>query len=71
MLILGQKIVKQIAEAVQSLLDFRLVSQVLHDALIVARERFQLGNKMGVGQMPNVKQQLQIARVAIFMTKAE
>src|SRR5687767_10945578 len=66
-LVLWQQIVKQIAEAVQRFLDLRLRSQVFYDALIVSGERFEVRDEVGIGQMPHIKQQLQIARIAVFM----
>src|SRR5687768_971863 len=66
-LVLWQQIVKQIAEAVQRFLHLRLRSQVFYDALIVSGERFEVRDKVRIGQMSHIKQKLQIARIAVFM----
>src|SRR5450432_221775 len=66
-----QQVIKQIAEALQRFVYFSVGSQELNHAAIVAGQAAQLGDKMRIRQVADIKHQLEICGAAIFVAKAQ
>src|SRR6266513_527480 len=70
-LVLRQKVIKQVAEAPQSLCYFRLGIQVLDHAAVAASQPAQPVDKKRVRQMPHIEQQFHVPGRTELMAKAE
>src|SRR2546425_1936882 len=67
----GQKVIEQVAKTLYRLSNLRLGSQKPNYAAVVAGKPPQLRNKMRVGQVSDIKQELEVCRAAVFVTEAQ